>query len=252
MPSKGSNMMLGAKELIAAAGSNGSAESCDSQVSNFGWLDNLKLRKYYPRGSVLFVEGQRPRGLFLLCQGKAKISISSAGGKTLILRIAQSGDLIGLNSVLTGRPYDATVFALEDCQIDFVSRANFIRLLGNSKAACVNLSQNLARQLTEIIESVSSLLLSQSAAEKLAKLLLRWCDEIGESRPQGIRLNHGLTQEEIAQMICASRETVTRLFAELKRRRIITFADNSILVRDAKALEMYMCGNTPTTFSPLV
>lgn len=238
MPGKGSNMaMLGAKELIDAAGSNGSAESCDSQVSDFGWLDNLKLRKYYPRGSVLFVEGQRPRGLFLLCQGRAKISISSAGGKTLILRIAQSGDLIGLNSVLTGRPYDATVSTLEDSWIDFVSRADFIKILGKSKTASVNLSENLARQLTETIESARSLLLSQSAAEKLANLLLRWCDEIGESRPQGIRLNHGLTQEEIAQMICASRETVTRLFADFRRKQIISLADNVIFVLNRQALE---------------
>jgi CRP-like cAMP-binding protein len=78
--------------------------------------------------------------------------------------------------------------------------------------------------------------LSQSAAEKLARLLIRWCDEVGKSTPQGIRVNPGLTHEEMGQMICTSRETVTRLLNEFRRQSIVHLARNSILVRNRQAL----------------
>ncbi|MGH9881872.1 MAG: Crp/Fnr family transcriptional regulator [Pyrinomonadaceae bacterium] len=201
-------------------------------------LEDVKLSKYYPRGSVLFVEGQRPRGVYVLCEGRAKVCISSAQGKTLVLRIAIPGDLLGLNSALTGQPYDATVTTLENCRIDFVSRADFTKLLDRSKSACVSLSENLSSQLSDVIERARSLLLSQSAAEKLARLLLKWCDELGKPTLQGIRLNHGLSQEEIAQMICASRETVSRLLTELKRKQIVRLNGTGIFVRNRAALEL--------------
>ena len=210
---------------------------CDSPMREVRGFDDVKLSKHYPRGSVLFVEGQRPRGVYLLCKGRAKVSISSAEGKTLVLRIAQPGDLLGLNSALTGLPHDATVATLENCRIDFVSRADFTKLLDRSKTARVRLSEALSSQLSEVIERARSLLLSQSAAEKLARLLLKWCDELGKPTPQGIRLNHGLTQEEIAQMICASRETVSRLLTELKRKQIVRWNGTGIFVRNRAALE---------------
>lgn len=231
--------MLSPKNLGRDEGSSKSAElPCDSSMLEIRGLDDVKRSKYYPRGSVLFVEGQRPRGVYLLCEGRAKVSISSAEGKTLVLRIAQPGDLLGLNSALTGLPYDATVATLENCRIDFVSRADFTKLLDRSKTARVRLSEALSSQLSEVIERARSLLLSQSAVEKLARLLLKWCDELGKPTPQGIRLNHGLTQEEIAQMICASRETVSRLLTELKRKQIVRLNGTGIFVRNRAALEL--------------
>ena len=231
--------MLNPKNPGRDEGSSKSAEvPCDSPMREVRRLDDIKLSKYYPRGSVLFVEGQRPRGVYILCEGRAKLSISSAEGKTLVLRIAQPGDLLGLNSALTGLPYDATAATLENCRIDFVSRADFTKLLDRSKTARVILSETLSSQLSEVIERTRSLLLSQSAAEKLAKLLLKWCDDLGEPTPQGIRLNHGLTQEEIAQMICTSRETVSRLLTELKRKQIVWWNGLGIFVRNRAALEL--------------
>lgn len=231
--------MLSSKNLQREQGSSKSAElPCDSPMREVRGFDEVKLSKYYPRGAVLFVEGQRPRGVYLLCEGRAKVSISSAEGKTLVLRIAQSGDLLGLNSALTGLPYDATVATLENCRIDFVSRSDFTKLLDRSKTARVRLSEALSSQLGEVIERARSLLLSKSAAEKLARLLLKWCDELGKPTPQGIRLNHGLTQEEIAQMICASRETVSRLLTELKRKQIVRLNGTGIFVRNRAALEL--------------
>ncbi|MDQ2921371.1 MAG: Crp/Fnr family transcriptional regulator [Acidobacteriota bacterium] len=230
--------MLTTQNLRHEEGANESVEGhCDSPISEVRGLDNVKVRRYYPRGSVLFVEGQRPKGFYVLCEGRAKVSIASAEGKTLVLRIAQPGELLGVNAALTGQPYKATVEMLQRCRIDFVSRGDLLKLLDRDKKACLGVAQALSSTLNGFVEHARLLLLSQSAAEKLARLLVRWCDELGKRTPQGTRIDSGLTHEEIAQMICASRETVTRLLSDFKRKHIVNLIDNAIFVRNRKALE---------------
>ena len=211
---------------------------CDSLSPDFRGFEDIKVSSVSPRGDVLFAEGQPAGGVYVLCSGRAKVSISSSEGKTVILRIAKPGDLLGVNSVLKGLPYEATVETLERCRIDFVPRADFIKLLDKSKAARVGVSKTLGNELSDVVECARLLLLSQSAQEKLARLLLKWYDELGEPTAEGTRLNHGLTHEEIGQMICASRETVSRLFTELKRKQIVQLDETGILVRNRADLEV--------------
>lgn len=231
--------MLSVKHLVDNEGANESTAQipCDSPISEVRGLDNVRVGKYYPRGSVLFVEGQQARGVYVLCEGRAKVSIASPEGKTLVLRIAQSGDLLGINATLIGQPYGATAETLERCRIDFVSRADLMKLLDRDKKAYLGVAQSLGNKLRSVVEHTRLLFLSQSASEKLARLLVRWCDEVGKRTPQGIRITSGLTHEEIGQMICASRETVTRVLSEFKRKHIVSFAGNAIFVRNRKALE---------------
>ena len=210
-------------------------------LRDFPGFEVTRLRGIRPRGSVIFSEGQPAKGVYVLCTGRAKVSISSAEARTVILRIAQQGDLLGVNAVLKGLPCEATVETLERCQVDFISCPDFLRIIDNSKAARLWLTRALSSESSELVERARSLLLSQSAAEKLAGLLVKWCDEQGEVATEGIRVNPGLTHEEIAQMICASRETVTRLFAEFRRKGIVSSARNAIFVRHLNVLESMVC-----------
>ena len=213
----------------------------DSFLHDFLGFEGTKAKCVRPRGFVVFSEGQPAKGVYVLATGRAKVSISSSEAKTVILRIAQPGDLLGVNAVLQGRRYETTVETLERCQVDFISRSQFLKILENSKTARLWVTRALSSESSELVERARSLLLSQSAAEKLAGLLVKWCDEQGEVVPEGIRVNPGLTHEEIAQMICASRETVTRLFAEFRRKDIVSFAGNGIFVRHLNALESMVC-----------
>jgi CRP/FNR family transcriptional regulator len=200
-------------------------------------LQDVKLSSIHPRGDILFAEGQPAHGVFLLSSGRVKISVASAEGKTMILRVARPGDLLGVNAVLQDRPFEATAQAIDRCRIDFIPRSDFVKLMDKSKTARVGVSMALCSELSESLERTRSLLLSQSTAEKLARFLLKWCEDFGEPINNEIRLNHGLTQEEIAQMICASRETVSRLFAELKRKEVVRVNGVGIFVRNRAALE---------------
>ena len=206
-------------------------------VQLFHGSDGPKLTSIHPRRALLFAEGQPADGVYLLRTGRAKVSVSSAAGKTVILRIARSGALLGVNSVIMDVPHDVTVETLERCRIDFISRSDFLKTLAKTDPALVGVAHTLGNELSEAFDHLRSLLLSESAEERLVRLLLKWCDEEGETGSEGVRVNSGLTHEEISQMICTSRETVTRLFAKLRKKHNVTFAGNAIFVRDRRALE---------------
>jgi CRP/FNR family transcriptional regulator len=162
--------------------------------------------------------------------GKATVSISSREGRIVIPRIAQAGDVLGLNSVLRNSSYDMTVKTLEPCRTDFISRVELLELIENSHAGARAVLTILSHELTQLTERTNSLLLSQPVSARLAKLLLDW------SR-KSVRIDRVFTHEEIAQMISSSRETVTRLLASMSRRQIIQITSDSILIRDCAALE---------------
>jgi len=208
-----------------------------SALSELRGLDEAKVTKYHPRGSVLFVEGQMPRGVYILCEGRAKISITSPEGKTLVLRIAQPGDVLGINSALTGEPHSATVQTLERSRVDFIPLTDLLRLLDRDKRIYAAVAQALSRKLSSVVDHTRLLFLSQSAAEKLARLMVKWCEEGDNGTSHGIRIFNGLTHEEIAQMICTSRETVTRLLGDFKRRHLVSLVGTAIVIRNRKALE---------------
>ena len=188
------------------------------------------LNSLHGRGTVLFAEGEPARGVYILRTGRATVSISSSEGRIVMLRIAQAGDVLGLNSVLRNCFYDTTVKTLEPCRTDFISRTELIGLMQQGQAGAQTILKILSRELTELTDRAKLLLLPQTASGRLAKLLLDWANGNGS-------VDRVFTHEEIAQMICSSRETVTRLLATLSRKQVISVMPDSILIRDRLALE---------------
>ena len=86
---------------------------CDLPLQDLEALQAMSSLATYPKGSILFVEGQESRGVFILCNGRVKLSAGTADGKSLIMRIAESGEIIGLPGTISGRPYEVTAEALE-------------------------------------------------------------------------------------------------------------------------------------------
>jgi CRP/FNR family transcriptional regulator len=199
-------------------------------------FDRLSRRKLYPKGSVLLVEGQWPRGVYVLCAGRAKLSITSAAGRKLIVRVARSGDLLGIQATLAGNACEATAETLTPCQIDFISRTDLLDLLAREGSSNLKLAIAISKEFTEFFERARVLLLSVAAEERLAELLLAWAESFGRPTTLGIHLRTSLTHEELGQMIGASRETVTRALNVLKRREVIRATNGDIWIRDRVAL----------------
>src|SRR5579885_571414 len=210
---------------------------CDLPASALSAFEAIKYATAYPKGAVLFVEGQGPRGIFVLCKGRVKLSICSTDGKTLILKIAEPGEVLGLSATVSGKTYELTAETIDPCQVNFVKREDFLRFLKEHADACFRVAEQLSDKYNAACHEIRSLGLSHSAAEKLAKLLLEWSSKNGEATKQEPRLKLALTHEEIAQMIGTSRETVTRLFADLKKRQIVQAKGSTLIIRNKMALK---------------
>jgi CRP/FNR family cyclic AMP-dependent transcriptional regulator len=214
---------------------------CNLEANVLRGLEAVKFTNSYPEGAVLFVEGQAPRGVFVLCQGRVKLSTSSSEGKTLILRIARPGEVLGLSAAITGQPYEVTAEALHPCQVNFVGRDDFLRLLKQHGEAGVRAAENLSSDYSSVTEQLRTLGLAGSAPEKLARLILDWSED-GEASPQGTRVKLGLTHEEIAQFIGTSRETVTRILSEFRARRLASLHGATLVIQNKAGLEDYVSG----------
>ena len=192
----------------------------------------------YPGGAILFVEGQAPRGIVVLCSGKVKLSTTSRDGKVLILRMAEPGDALGLSAVISGTPYELTAETAGPCQVNFVDRESLMRLLEKYGELGLHSAQALSREFQSAYRDIHELVLARSSAGKLARLLLSWSEgRERDSAGREIRIRSSMTHEEIAQMIGSSRETVTRLLSELKKKELIRLEGSTLVIRNRPALE---------------
>ena len=209
---------------------------CDLPPAALQAFEGIKYATAYPRGAVLFVQGQLPRGIFVLCKGSAKLAIDSPSGTTVIVKVAEPGEVLGLSAALSGNPYEVTAETIDPCLVNFVKRDDFLRFVEDDVEARFKVAGQLSEKYHNACREAGALGLSHSAGEKLAKLLLEWTSKNGEGAKGDPRLKLRLTHEEIAQMIGTSRETVTRLFAEMRKRQILQSKGSTLVIRNTAAL----------------
>jgi len=209
---------------------------CDLPKESMEDLEKIKYPSAFPQGAILFVEGQDVRGAYIICSGRVKLSTTSREGKTLILRIAEPGEVLGLHATVSGKPYELTAETLQPCQLDFIKRDDFQRFLQNHAEACLNAAKHLSQNVQSAYEMIRSLGLSHSVSEKLARLLLEWSSD-GETTKDGIRIKVSLTHEEMAQLIGTSRETVTRVLGEFRDQHLAHLHGSTLLIQNKAGLE---------------
>ena len=198
-------------------------------------LNDIKSTAVYPKSAMLFIEGQQPRGVFVLCAGKAKLSTSSPEGKTIITKISESGDVLGLNATISNRPYEVTAEMIEPGQANFITRGALLHFMRENGEVAVRVAEQLSRNYYTAYEEIRTLGLTSSPGEKLAKLLLGWCKEAPNGNSQPVKLT--LTHEEIAEMMGTSRETVSRLFSDFKKRQLVQMKGATLQILNRAGLE---------------
>jgi CRP/FNR family transcriptional regulator len=208
---------------------------CDLPPLALQTFDYMKSPIAYPKGSILFLEGQAPRGIFVLCIGRVKLSLSANDGKTFILKLAEPGEVLGLSATVAGKPYELSAETMDACQVNFVKRDDFLRFLKLHAEACYKAAEQLSKKYNNTCYELRSLGLSHSAGERLAKLLLQWDSKYSEDSKEG-PMRMSLTHEEIAQMIGTSRETVTRLLADFRERHIVEGKGSTLSIVDMVTL----------------
>jgi CRP/FNR family cyclic AMP-dependent transcriptional regulator len=191
----------------------------------------------YPGGAILFVEGQMPRGVFVLCSGKVKLSTTSREGKVLILKMVEPGEAIGLSAVISGEAYEVTAETLGPCLVNLVERDGLLRLMERDGELGLWSAQAVSREFQSSYRDIHELVLARSSSGKLAKLLLSWVSARDGEGTRETRIQAPVTHEEMAQRIGASRETVTRLLSELKKRDLIKLEGSTLVIKNRTALE---------------
>ncbi len=209
---------------------------CDFSPETLVDFEGLKVTRIYPKGKVIFTQGQPSNGVFILCQGRAKLSIYSRDGRTCILRVVEPGDVMGLSATISNRTHHATAEAIEGCQVNYIGKSEFEKFLGRHPDAAQNAIEQLNKNYERACGQIRSLALSGSAAERLARLFLSWTRRNGNGHST-CQLNLGFTHEEIGAMIGASRETVTRLLKEFKQQGLIEIKGRVLTICDASRLE---------------
>ncbi len=209
---------------------------CNLPLPALQKLNEIKSTAVYPKSAMLFIEGQLPRGVFVLCTGKAKLYTSSREGKTVILSLAEAGNVLGLNATISNKPHELTAEMTEPGQANFISRDALLHFLRENGEIALRVAEQLSRNYYSAFEEVRMLALASSPSEKLAKLLLSWTtDAVRASNPSHIRVT--LTHEEIAEMIGTTRETVSRLFSEFKKKQLLQLKGATLIIRNKPALE---------------
>jgi CRP/FNR family cyclic AMP-dependent transcriptional regulator len=198
----------------------------------------IKSTSAYPKGAFLFMEKQDARGIFVLCEGDVKLSISSSEGKTLIMRVAKAGEILGLMAGMSGGSYEVTAETIRPCQVSFVRREDFQRFVAKHPEASQAVARQMTMQYQAACEQLRTVGLSASAQQKLARLLLTWSAGIQQTK-EGTRIKVPLTHEEIAEFIGTTRETVTRTLSDFKVRHLVSIQGSTMMIPSRAALESF-------------
>jgi len=214
---------------------------CALSEDSLNAFNQIKHAAVFPQGAVIFVEGQSPRGIFMLCQGQAKLSTTSREGKTFILRIAKPGEVLGLHSIVTGKPYDLTAETMRPSQLDFVRQEDFLHFLKDHGDACLRAAQNISRDCQSAYDVVRSIGLSTTVSGRVAKFLLESAAD-GNVRNGAVSVGMSLTHEDISQLMGTSRESITRTLADFRKKNLLELKGSTLTIHNKPALERLVAG----------
>jgi CRP/FNR family transcriptional regulator len=132
-------------------------------------FDEIKEQAVLGKGALLFAEGRPSRGIYLLCEGRAKLSICSENGKRLMLRVAGPGEVLGLGATLSGEAYEVTAELMENAQVVFVKRKELLKFLRENPSICMEVVRRLSNDLHGAYERVRSIGLSRARRARLQR-----------------------------------------------------------------------------------
>jgi len=135
---------------------------CDLPADTLRDFDGLKSVGSYPRGTALFREGHPAREIFVLCAGRARLSVCSEAGRRLTLRIANPGEILGLSAALAGGSHEVTAELLEDSQVAVIKRKDLLTFLRSHREACLQVVGLLSQDLHVAYDRVRAVGLGRS------------------------------------------------------------------------------------------
>ncbi len=216
---------------------------CLKNLSVFARLNENEVRlvcerayeKQYKKGKIIFFENDSPQKLYLLASGRVKLSMLSQEGKEKVLTILQEGDIFGEISLFDHDPHPLTAEVIEKSRLIIISWEDLESIIMEDPGLAIKIIKALSKK-TRLLTSQVRGLVFQNAEGRLASLLCRFSREFGVDVKSGIMIELVLTHQEIANLLGASRVTVTKLLNQFKNEGIIKLYKRKIIIKDKKEL----------------
>jgi CRP/FNR family cyclic AMP-dependent transcriptional regulator len=187
------------------------------------------------RGDIIFREGERGDTVYLVVEGKVKITTGGSGNRENLLAILGPGDVFGELTLFDPSPRTATATALTELRYASLSHDQLRAWLQTRPDVAGMLLAVLARRLRRTNQSMADLVFTDVPG-RVAKALLELSERFGAPAGVGIRVEHGLTQEELAQLVGASRETVNKALADFATRGWLRLESRAVVLLDRDRL----------------
>ena len=212
--------------------------------------------KLFEKGDVIFIEGDRPRGVYRIRQGRVKLTTSTPEGRVLILGVAGPGDTLGLSATVSQTEYEATAEAIELVSAQFTARDTYLTRLRRNADFALEAAIELSRRYRDAHAAMRSLASADPVLIRLARLFLKWASEGHAAATDAARNGNGsnknghsplqihntFTHQQIAEMIGSSRETVTRVLREMRERDLVTLKGADLCIHSPAKLTMVAAG----------
>lgn len=190
------------------------------------------VRKKQP----IFLEGDSGESLYFLKRGRVKVTKTDESGKEFTLIMLEQGEIFGELGLFDSAPRETSAIALEDSLICTMQRRDFEELLKNKPALSLRLNKLIGFRLREIENRIEELLF-RDVPSRLARLILRLLERHKQETKHGLRIGIKLTQQELANLIGATREMTSSVLNQFKKEGMINFESKYIYITNRKALE---------------
>ena len=224
MTQKEDDLIIRQAPLFSALDDEASHELRSSMVT-------LKLNK----GQVLFKEGQEGDRLYVIVHGKIKLGTTSSDGRENLLSILGPGEMFGELSLFDPEPRTSTATAVTDARLVSLAHDAVIGLVTTNPQTSLELLRRLAQRLRKSNEILADLVFADVPG-RVAKAIMDLGERFGVQKDDGLHVNHDLTQEELAQLVGASRETVNKALADFAARGWVKLEPRAVLITDTERL----------------
>lgn len=188
-----------------------------------------------PRGTVVFAEGEAGDRMYVIVDGKVKLGHASADGRESLLAVLGPGEMFGELSLFDPGPRTATATALTDARVLGLGHESLRPWLAGRPEVAEALLAALAQRLRRTNEALGDLVFADVPG-RVAKALLDLSEKFGQPSAEGLVVHHDLTQEELAQLVGASRETVNKALADFTHRGWIRVDQREVTIIDGERL----------------
>jgi len=187
------------------------------------------------RGDRLYEEGDVDDKLYVVIEGKVKLTRASPDGREVLVRVQGPGEMFGELAMFDPTYRTSTAAAVTDARLAVIAHTDLRDVLVRRPTVALLLLKELAQRLRSITDTTTNLIFTDVPG-RVAKALLELADKFGAQQDGGVRVNHDLTQEELAQLVGASRETVNKALADFASRGWIQLSAKSVLIIDSERL----------------